>query len=114
MNLAILVFMSLIGLALYFEGFARENPFIAWTGAIMLMFAGTEIYVNGLTLQSGFTYNTINASVTTASIDYATVNIDLSRTISRILFYVGYFGLVFPVLHFENKKEEEEKKAEEV
>ncbi len=114
MNLAILVFMTLVGLALFFEGFSRKNPFIAWTGAILLMFAGTEIFVNGITLQSGFTYNQINSSVTTASIDYVQINTGLGQAIARTLFYIGYFGLVFPVIQLENMKKEEKEEEERI
>lgn len=114
MNLAILVFVTVIGFVLYFEGFTRNNPFIAWTGAIMLMFTGTDLYINGLTIQSGFTYNILNNSITTATINYTPIDIDLTQTISRLLFYIGYFGLAFPALQVAEIKTEIKKKEKEI
>ena len=96
--------MSLLGFMLFFEGFSRKNPFMAWAGAIILMVSGTEVLSTGINYPSGAVINETVTGVTTVTYTYTNRTDWFVTALGRLFFWVGWFGLVFPVSDYLTKK----------
>lgn len=100
MELGLFGLVSLLGFMLFFEGFSRKNPFMSWAGAIMLMVGGTEVMANGLLLVNGSTITIVNSTTTTTVVNFLAINDFMTQVLARLMFYVGFFGLAFPISDF--------------
>ena len=90
MEVGLFGLMALLGFVLFFEGFTKKNPFVAWAGAIMLMITGTEILLNGVLYPSGAIIYENSTNITTIAYTYVTRSDWFITAIGRLLFWVGF------------------------
>ena len=93
--------LLLVGLFFLVDGWSNKNYLFLWIGALCLMLLGLANFLSPLEITTGSITNKTGTYIVYSPVDSWVV-----IPFSRILFWVGLFGLSFPITLTvdENKK----------
>jgi len=84
--------LLVVGLFFLVEGWTKENQLFIWIGSLVLFLTGLGNFLNPLEIASGQITNSTGTFVI-----YTPISSWIVIPFSRILFWIGIFGLSFPI-----------------
>jgi len=84
--------LLIIGIFFIAEGWSSQNQLFIWIGALVLMLTGLENFLNPLEIATAQLVNETGNYLL-----YSPIDSWIIIPFSRILFWLGLFGLSFPI-----------------